>query len=103
MGSSSRVFRTRQAGPWRTVPPLANGSERAQVLPGLDAIHLRTGKRGCPRKGLRVIAADNGYAAQNLHQLLRTRGIRAQMRETRLADQETAWQTHQDRCPSFPR
>jgi hypothetical protein len=65
--------------------PLANrttaatGSERAQVLPLLDAIRLRTGKRGRPRKRLKVIATDKGYDAKDLRQQLRTRGIRAQI------------------------
>jgi Transposase DDE domain len=57
----------------------ANGHERAQVLPLLDAIHLRTGKRGRPRKRPKVIVADKGYDAQDLRQQLRTRGIRAQV------------------------
>ena len=37
----------------RTTP--ANGDERAQVLPLLDAVKIRTGKRGRPRKRLHVI------------------------------------------------
>jgi hypothetical protein len=37
----------------RTTP--ANGDERAQVLPLLDAVKVRTGKRGRPRKRLRSI------------------------------------------------
>jgi hypothetical protein len=42
----------------RTTP--ANGDERAQVLPLLDAVKVRTGHRGRPRKRLRVIATDKG-------------------------------------------
>jgi hypothetical protein len=42
----------------RTTP--ANGDERAQVLPWLDAVQVRTGKRGRPRKRLKVIATDKG-------------------------------------------
>jgi len=61
----------------RTTP--ANGDERAQVLPLLDAIKLRTGKRGRPRKRLHVIATDKGYDAKALRQQLRKRGIRAQL------------------------
>jgi hypothetical protein len=57
----------------------ANGHERAQVLPLLDTIHLRTGKRGRPRKRPKVIVTDKGYDAQDLRQQLRTRGIRAQV------------------------
>src|SRR5215510_9941163 len=56
----------------------ANGDERAQVLPLLDAVQVRTDKRGRPRKRLKVIATATGYEAQALRQQLRQRGIRAQ-------------------------
>src|ERR1044071_5525998 len=61
----------------RTTP--ANGDERAQVLPLLDAVQIRTGKRGRPRKRLRVIATDKGYDAKALREKLRKRWIRAQI------------------------
>jgi hypothetical protein len=61
----------------RTTP--ANGDERAQVIPLLDALHIRTGKRGRPRKRFKVLTTDKGYDAQNLRRLLRTRGIRPQI------------------------
>src|ERR671927_1577686 len=61
----------------RTTP--AKGDERAQVLPLLDAVKVRTGKRGRPRKRLQVLATDKGYAAQALRQQLRQRGIWAQI------------------------
>ena len=61
----------------RTTP--ANGDERAQVLPLLDAVKVRTGKRGRPRKRLEVLATDKGYDAKALRQKLRQRGIRAQI------------------------
>jgi hypothetical protein len=61
----------------RTTP--ANGDERAQVLPLLNAVKLRTGKRGRPRKRLKVIATDKGYDVKVLRQPLRKRGIRAQL------------------------
>jgi hypothetical protein len=57
----------------------ANGEERAQVLPLLDAIHLRTGHPGRPRKRPKVLAMDKGYDARALRQQLRQRGIRAQI------------------------
>jgi IS5 family transposase len=57
----------------------ANGDERAQVLPLLDAVKVRTGKRGRPRKRLRVLVADKGYDAKALRQKLQQRGIRAQI------------------------
>jgi hypothetical protein len=61
----------------RTTP--ANGNERAQVMPLLDAIRLRTGKRGGPRKRPKVIATNKGYDTKDLRRQLRTRGIRAQI------------------------
>lgn len=61
----------------RTTP--ANGDERAQVLPLLDAVKVHTGQRGRPRKRLKVIATDRGYDAKALRQQLRRRGIRAQL------------------------
>jgi IS5 family transposase len=61
----------------RTTP--ANGDERAQVIPLLDALHVRTGTRGRPRQRLKVLAADKGYAATDLRRRLRTRGIRPQI------------------------
>ena len=61
----------------RTTP--ANGDERAQVMPLLDAVKVYTGRRGRPRKRLRVIATDKGYDAKALRQAIRKRGIRAQL------------------------
>ena len=61
----------------RTTP--ANGDERAHVLPLLAAVKVRTGKRGRPRKRLRVLATDKGYDAKALRYQLRKRGIRAQI------------------------
>jgi len=61
----------------RTTP--ANGDERAPVLLLLDGCRRRTGKRGRPRKRLKVIATDKGYDAQALRHGLRKRGIRPQI------------------------
>jgi hypothetical protein len=61
----------------RTTP--ANGDERAQVIPLMDTVHVRTGKQGRPRKRLKVLAADKGYDAKDLRRRLRTRGIRPQI------------------------
>jgi Transposase DDE domain len=61
----------------RTTP--ANGDERAQVLPWLDAVQVRTGQRGRPRTRLTVLATDQGYDAPALRQQLRKRGSRAQI------------------------
>jgi IS5 family transposase len=57
----------------------ANGNERAQVMPLLDAVRIKTGQRGRPRKRLKVLAADKGYDSKALRQQLRRRGIRAQL------------------------
>jgi IS5 family transposase len=57
----------------------ANGDERAQVMPLLDALHIHTGKRGRPRKRLKVLAMDKGYDAKALRHRLRRRGIRPQI------------------------
>lgn len=60
----------------RTTP--ANGDERTQVIPLLDAVKPKTGKPGRPRKRLAVIAADKGYDSKQLRTSLRRRGIRPQ-------------------------
>lgn len=53
----------------------ANASEPAQVIPLLDAVHLRTGQRGRSRKRPRRLQADAGYDLAALRQRLRQRGI----------------------------
>ena len=58
----------------RTTP--ANGDERTQAIPLLESLRIRTGKRGRPRKRLKVLAADKGYDAKDLRHRLRKRGIR---------------------------
>ena len=55
------------------------GIERAQVAPLLDAVKVRTGTRGRPRKRLKVLATDKGYDAKALRQQLWQRGIRPQI------------------------
>jgi IS5 family transposase len=65
--------------PLSTCTTPANGDERAQVLPLLDACRVHTGKRGRPRKRLEVLAADKGYDAKVLRHRLRSRGIRPQI------------------------
>jgi IS5 family transposase len=57
----------------------ANGDERAQVRPWLDAVKVQTGTRGRPCKRLNVVATDTGYEAHALRQRLRPRGMRAQI------------------------
>jgi hypothetical protein len=72
----------------RTTP--ANGDERAQVVPLLEAVKVRTGKRGRPRKRLRVIATEREYDAKALRQKRRQRGLRAQ-------SPKCVWKTKQHR------
>ena len=50
----------------RTTP--ANGDERAQVMPLLADVKVHPGKRGRPRKRLKVLATDKGYEAKALRQ-----------------------------------
>ena len=57
----------------------ANGDERSQVIPLLDAVKPKTGKPGRPRKHISVIAADKGYDSKELRDILRRRGIRPQL------------------------
>jgi hypothetical protein len=65
--------------------PLANrptpvhGDERAPVVPLLDAVKIRPGTRGRPRKRLKVMATEKGYEATAWRQTLRKRGSRAQL------------------------
>ena len=61
----------------RTTP--AKGHERAQVLPRLDAVCLRTGKPGRPRQRPKVLATDNGDDANAWRLQPRKRGMRAQI------------------------
>ena len=61
----------------RTTP--AHADERAQVIPLRDALHIRTSKRGRPRKRLKVLVTDKGDDAKDLRPRLRTRGIRPQI------------------------
>jgi transposase len=65
--------------PVSTCTTPANGDERAQVVPLLDAIKVRTGRPGRPRKRFKALATDKGYDAKALRRQLRKRGIRAQI------------------------
>ena len=76
--------------PVANCPTPANGDERAQVLPLLDAIKVRTGRPGRPRKRFKVLVTDKGYDAKALRQQLRKRGIRAQI-------PKRVWQTKKPR------
>ena len=65
--------------PLSTCTTPANGDERAQVIPLLDTLPVRTGKQGRPRKRLKGLAADQGSEAKDLRRRLRPRGIRPQL------------------------
>ena len=65
--------------PLSTCTTSAHGDERAEVIPRLDTLHVRTGTRGRPRKRRKVLAMDKGYDAKDLRHRLRRRGIRPQI------------------------
>ena len=72
----------------RTTP--AHGDERAQVIPRLETLPVRTGKRGRPRQRLKMLAADQGDYAKDLRPRLRSRGLRAQI-------PQRVWNTNKSR------
>jgi hypothetical protein len=84
----------------RTMP--ANGDERAQVIPLLDALHIRTGKRGRPRKRLKVLATDKGYDAKNFRHHLRTRGIQPKISKRVWKSRKPRGEADQPGCPWLP-
>lgn len=57
----------------------AKCSERAQVLPMLDDIRIRTGRPGRPRRRPKQLAADKGYDSTELRRELRRRSIRPEL------------------------
>ena len=61
----------------------ANGDERQQVLPLIDAVKIKTGRVGRPPKRVAVLACDKGYDANELRRNVRRRGIRPQMPKRR--------------------
>jgi Transposase DDE domain len=67
-----------------------NGDERAQVLPLRDAVHVRTGRQGRPRKRRRSLAAEQGDDAKALRRRLRARGLRPPI-------PKRVWKGHQPR------
>ena len=79
----------------RTTP--ANGDERPQIMPRLDALHIRTGQPGRPRKHLKVLATDKGYDAKDLRQRLRTLESQPGVEEP-----QTAGQADPTGCPALP-
>lgn len=65
-----------------TVTP-DNADERLQVEPLLNAVKVKTGRPGRPRKRVNVLATDKGYDSAPLRKKVRRRGIRAQMPKRR--------------------
>ena len=80
-GKGSLLHRLTEGGgmPLAHRTPPAQGDERAQVVPWLEAVQIRTGKRGRPRKRLKGMATEQGDEAKALRQQLRKRDIRAQI------------------------
>ena len=61
-GKGILLHRLTEAGgmPLAACTTPANGNERAQVVPLLEAVTIKTGTRGRPRKRPKVLAADKG-------------------------------------------
>jgi transposase len=57
----------------------ANASEREQTIKMLDAIKIKTGRRGRPKTRPKQLAADKGYDSRELRKDLRARGIRPEI------------------------
>lgn len=53
----------------------ANGDERQQVGSLLDAVYVKTGRRGRPKQRPQQLQGDRGYDAQAVRQQVRQRGI----------------------------
>ena len=57
----------------------AKESEREQVLPLLESIHIQTGEVGRPRHNPKNLATDKGYDSKELRKMLRKKGIRPEI------------------------
>jgi transposase len=57
----------------------AKESEREQVLPLLESIHIQTGEVGRPKHNPKNLATDKGYDSKDLRQALRKKGIRPEI------------------------
>lgn len=62
--------------PLSVVTSGAAESERAQVKPLLDAVNVRTGRRGRPSKLPDALQGDRGYDSRELRNTLRRRGVK---------------------------
>jgi transposase len=61
--------------PLSAIPTGASGSEREQVGALLDAVEIRTGKVGRPKKRPAALQTDKGYDSRDLRNKVRRRGI----------------------------
>jgi len=57
----------------------ANADERHQVGPLLDAVQVKTGSRGRPKKRPRKLQGDKGYDSKAVRQQVKKRGIQPQI------------------------
>ncbi len=64
---------------------LANEDERKHVGKLLEAIVVKTGKAGRPRKNVRRLAADKGYDSDALRSFFKKKGIQPQIPRKRNA------------------
>jgi hypothetical protein len=83
----------------RTTP--ANGDEWAQVIPLLDTLHIRTGKRGRPRQRLKVLAMEKGMMPRTSVTPPHT-GYPAPDSQPGVEESQTAGETDQKGGPSRP-
>ena len=76
----------------------ANGDERQQVIPLMDALKVKTSRPGRPKKRVKVLA---GYDAKWLRHSLRKRGIRGQIAKRRYKGKKTKGRPIKISVPRF--
>ncbi|KOR31387.1 hypothetical protein TI04_01180 [Achromatium sp. WMS2] len=72
-----------------------------QVIPLLDAVKVRTGKVGRPKKHFKVLAADKGYDSKDLRKRLRKRGTRPQIPKRVWNDKKPPGRPLKNNTPRF--
>lgn len=65
--------------PLAAITTPANASERDMVVPLMDAVIVKTGKPGRPRKRVKILVCDKGYDSNKIRAIVQLRGIRAQI------------------------
>lgn len=83
--------------PLSAVTTAADEDERKQVGLLLEKIEVKTGRPGRPPKKPKKIAGDKGYDSQELRELLKRKGIRAQIPRKRNAKKK-AGKTGRNEC-----